>query len=277
MAFAFQDTADRARSLRGWALVALCRGHGTLRTLTRPRRGLALLRRLDRHAGAARLRQADRDRLLRRARAVLAFADVLHFLADEFAGLRAGGFPGPAVLAGPLESFLVGHGRLLFTENEKVRPPSSPAVHALPAADAFAPRKHLVAFELRGGRARMVGKDAHDRPDGEALEVDRPPAAARDDAVLLVGVGDDQILDRLAVEPAHDAVALVYFLPRGAAVARERHPPAVGEEPVLLVLVADDARGNRNGDVVERADAEPGHDEIVEDVDADAHLGHAFE
>ena len=43
------------------------------------------------YAGATSLRQADRDRLLRVARAVLSFADVIHFLADEFARLRRRG------------------------------------------------------------------------------------------------------------------------------------------------------------------------------------------
>src|SRR4051812_20432175 len=46
----------------------------------------AVARRLQRHARATRLRQADRDRLLGRARAVLALPDVFHLLANELAG-----------------------------------------------------------------------------------------------------------------------------------------------------------------------------------------------
>src|SRR2546429_2598629 len=45
----------------------------------------------ERHAGAARLRQADGDRLLGRAGAVLNLADVLDLLADELARDGAGG------------------------------------------------------------------------------------------------------------------------------------------------------------------------------------------
>jgi hypothetical protein len=39
------------------------------------------------HAGAPRLRETDRDRLFRRSRPVLAFANVVHFLTNELAGL----------------------------------------------------------------------------------------------------------------------------------------------------------------------------------------------
>src|SRR5207237_6634296 len=46
-------------------------------------RALALGR--QRHPGAARLRQADGDRLTRGARAVLALANIFHLLADELA------------------------------------------------------------------------------------------------------------------------------------------------------------------------------------------------
>ena len=58
------------------------------------------LRRPELHAGAPRLRKADRDGLLRRARAVLAFADVMDLFADELARLRARRLPGPLVLPG---------------------------------------------------------------------------------------------------------------------------------------------------------------------------------
>src|SRR5262249_1177385 len=43
----------------------------------------AARRRTERHSRAPGLRQADRDRLLRRPRAVLALADVVHLLAHE--------------------------------------------------------------------------------------------------------------------------------------------------------------------------------------------------
>src|SRR5262245_42566939 len=51
-------------------------------------RSLSRFRRLECDSSAARLRQPDRNRLLRQTRAVFALADVMHFLAHEFAGLR---------------------------------------------------------------------------------------------------------------------------------------------------------------------------------------------
>src|SRR5690348_14382618 len=51
-------------------------------------RGRSALARRKIDSRAARLREANRDRLLGRARPVLAFADVVNFLADELARLR---------------------------------------------------------------------------------------------------------------------------------------------------------------------------------------------
>jgi hypothetical protein len=64
----------------------------------------------------SRLREANRDRLLRRARTMLALADVVHLLADEFAGLRRGRFARLLVFACTLERGLfrhVGHLQIL--------------------------------------------------------------------------------------------------------------------------------------------------------------------
>ena len=95
--------------------------------------------------------------------------------------------------------------------------------------------------------------------------------------MLLVGVGDDEIVDRPPAEIADHAVTLVDALLRGAAIARQRHPAGVGDDPVAIGLVPDDARQNRERDVVERAHAEARHDEIEEHVDAGAHFGDAVE
>src|SRR5437867_7322434 len=97
----------------------------------------------------------------------------------------------------------------------------SPAAEALPDLHGAALAQHLVFGVLGRSGAGVIGEDAHERADGEAREVDRAAAAPRDDAVLLVGVGDDQVLDRLARGIADDAIALVDFLLRGAAVARK--------------------------------------------------------
>src|SRR6185436_1401363 len=84
MGLAAQRAADRATAAPGrrtrLALV-LPDLVGALGGALGVRRALA--RRAQRDAGATRLRQADRDRLLGRARAVLALADVVHLLAHE--------------------------------------------------------------------------------------------------------------------------------------------------------------------------------------------------
>src|SRR5690348_7308040 len=92
LAFALQRTrrsagALGARTLGGGALAA---GSGFAGAGTLARRGLLgagrlLARHLD--AGTPRLGKADGDGLLRRTRAMLAFAHMLDFLMDVFAGL----------------------------------------------------------------------------------------------------------------------------------------------------------------------------------------------
>ena len=70
---------------------------------------LAAGRRRQPHARAARLAEADRDRLLRGARAVFALAAVVDLLPDEFAGLGARRLPFPTVFLRAFERFLLGH------------------------------------------------------------------------------------------------------------------------------------------------------------------------
>src|SRR6185437_4702660 len=91
---ALQHVRDRARHARPPLRVApsLADLIGIFRAAPGAFLGAALLRRLERDAGATRLRQPDRDRLPRRAGAMLAAADLLHLLADEFAGLRRSRF-----------------------------------------------------------------------------------------------------------------------------------------------------------------------------------------
>src|SRR5207244_1625659 len=57
-----------------------------------------------------RFRQADGDRLLRRARAVLALADMVDLLAHELARLRRGRLALRRILPGAPDRLLVGHG-----------------------------------------------------------------------------------------------------------------------------------------------------------------------
>src|SRR5260221_7408639 len=127
--------------------------------------------------------------------------------------------------------------KYLRSNGKKCR--ASPAPEPLPGVCHLAAAKDLVLPMLRGSRAGMVGQDAKPRADREALEVDRAPVAARDNAVLLVRLGDDQVGDRLAGGIADHAVTLVDPLAGGAAAARKRHPSRVGEDPVLVALGAE--------------------------------------
>jgi hypothetical protein len=70
------------------------------------RRGF-LCRQLD--AGAPRFGQADGDRLLRRSRAVLAFANMPHFFADELTRLSRRGFAFHSVAARATDDFAFRH------------------------------------------------------------------------------------------------------------------------------------------------------------------------
>jgi len=82
---------------------AVCR----LRALACLWRGVLWRRQV--HAGAAGLRQPNRDCLFRRASAMLALADVFHLLADELAGLRRRSFPLAFIFPRTFECFSVGH------------------------------------------------------------------------------------------------------------------------------------------------------------------------
>src|SRR5438445_1338673 len=98
MAFALQRNERCARTFARWRRP---------RRLARRARGTRLWRQIN--AGAARLRQSDRDRLLGRARAMFAFAHVLDFLAHEFAGLRRGRLSFALILARTGDGRLIGH------------------------------------------------------------------------------------------------------------------------------------------------------------------------
>jgi len=80
-----------------------------LRAATGSFRGRAFARRWQIDTGTPRLRQADRDGLLGRASAVLALADVVHFLVDEFAGLCARRLAFALVAPGALDGLSFWH------------------------------------------------------------------------------------------------------------------------------------------------------------------------
>jgi hypothetical protein len=92
------------------ALLALAaRLEGALRAAAGLLGSASLLRRLELHAGAPRLGEADRDRLLGRSRPVLAFTDVVHLPAHELAGLRGWSLSLALVLFRAFDRFLLGH------------------------------------------------------------------------------------------------------------------------------------------------------------------------
>src|SRR3954466_12073045 len=112
MRLALQCLHTRARSL-GRGLGARRRAVTALiipfSALARFARCLSLARRRQLDTGSPRFGQADRDRLLGRSPAVLAFADVMHLLADKLARLRGGGLAFAFIAPRSLDRFLFGH------------------------------------------------------------------------------------------------------------------------------------------------------------------------
>src|SRR3954470_7927287 len=104
--FPLQCAHRRARALRtgfGPCRRTMAASVGTLRALPRFRRRCAFARRLQINARASCLREPDRNGLLRRARAMLAFADMVDLLANELACLRAGSFAFASIATRPLQ------------------------------------------------------------------------------------------------------------------------------------------------------------------------------
>ncbi|KAG0923047.1 hypothetical protein G6F32_014418 [Rhizopus arrhizus] len=85
-----------------------------------------------------------------------------------------------------------------------------------------------------------------------------------DDALFLVGFGQQQVGIDLAVDVAHQAIQLIHRLLGRAAVARHGHPAGVNKDPALVGLMADDGRQHGGGDVVDGAHAQPCHHQVEE-------------
>jgi hypothetical protein len=92
-----------------------------LSLLARSRGGFASLGWLQFDTCPARLRKADRNRLLRGLRAMLPFADVVHLFTHEFACLRAGRFSSGLVVLSSLNRFFFRHGRASWLQTCRLR------------------------------------------------------------------------------------------------------------------------------------------------------------
>src|SRR5262245_47400555 len=109
--FALQCLPGRSRPRGGGSVRAAALALGVVARGLRP--GLLRSRsssgRRQVHSGAPRLGEPDRDRLLRRPRAMLPFADMLHLFPDELAGLSRRRLALLLVLLRCLHCLLLGH------------------------------------------------------------------------------------------------------------------------------------------------------------------------
>src|SRR5437773_12024461 len=94
MAFALQSPKRGPRAPGAWPAraAALPLSVCALRLSPRPAASCSAAWWRQLYTGASRLGEANRDRLLRAARTMLAFADVVHFFADKLPGLGGGRF-----------------------------------------------------------------------------------------------------------------------------------------------------------------------------------------
>ena len=107
-AFALQRPQCRARPSRRRPSPPAARAARRLRAPLG--RALRARRRLpEMNAGAPRFRQPNRDRLLRRSRAVLALTDVVHLFANELTSLRRRRLPLPFIAPRALQRRLFRH------------------------------------------------------------------------------------------------------------------------------------------------------------------------
>ena len=119
-AFPLQCTQDSPRPpcRRLPVRAALPLGVIALSLSSSPGRSFAPLGRRQFHARATRFRQADRNRLLRRPRSVLAFANVFDLFAHELAGLRSGRLAASRSSSGPFHGPLFRHSASFLSRTE---------------------------------------------------------------------------------------------------------------------------------------------------------------
>src|SRR5438270_9495807 len=111
-AFAAQSARNSARTGARWPPPAS--GAATTQVAAGPGAHLlgspAAFRRSELDAGAARFGKPNGDSLLRRARSVLALSNVMHLLANKFAGLSARRFALALILVCAFQCLLLWHG-----------------------------------------------------------------------------------------------------------------------------------------------------------------------
>src|ERR1700732_5191537 len=95
--------------------------------------------------------------------------------------------------------------------------------------------------------------------------------------MLLIGADKNEIFQRLTVDVAYYAIALIDSLLGGSAVARHGHPAGIDNGPSLFVLMADHRGQPGQGEVFDAAHVYSRHHQIEENEDAGAYLGHAFQ
>ncbi len=93
--------------------------------------------------------------------------------------------------------------------------------------------------------------------------------------MFLSGSRHDQVFADISRHVADKTVTLIDFVVRGAAVPGESHPTCVHDHRAAFGLVTDHSGQHRNGDLVRRADADPGHDQILENIHAHPNFGDA--
>mgnify|MGYP007106267646 FL=1 len=120
-----------------------------------------------------------------------------------------------------------------------------------------------ITVEAGGGGAGVDGQDA--QPAARRQSRAGRPA---DDAVLLIGLRDTQAGDQVPGFVADEPVAELFPLPGQARITGKGHPARVDDQGAAVALAADDRSQHGKGQVFGAADAQTGHDKILEDIDA---------
>ena len=93
--------------------------------------------------------------------------------------------------------------------------------------------------------------------------------------MLLIGrLHDDVLGQHTTGRIADQTVTLIHAVSRGTAVARQGRPTAIGDDPATLTLMTDHRDEHRYRDVLDAADTDARHHQVLKHIDPDAYLGH---